>query len=197
MTSRSTEDQDRVDMQRLASGHDAALSDLIHRHGESLFRYLVRALQNDADAADLAEESFVRVYQNAHRYHPGQKFSTWLYAIATNLVRDRFRWRIRHPEVSADFAAEDSGESWLHGLPGRDPAPDENLQAAERADAVRKAVAELPEDLRTPFILAEYEGLTHAEIASIAGGTSKSVEMRIYRARKQLRARLVGFLPSL
>lgn len=194
MSSRSTEDQDRLEMQRLASGHDAALSGLMHRHGESLFRYLVRALQNETEAADLAEETFVRVYRNAHRFDPRQKFSTWLYAIATNLVRDKFRWRARHPEVSADTPGEDSDESWLHSLPDRKPNPGESLVAAERAEAVRQAVAGLPEDLRTPLILAEYEGLSQAEIASITGGTAKSVEMRIYRARKQLRDRLAGLL---
>lgn len=193
MSPGSTEDQDRTDMQRLASGHDAALSNLMHRHGERLFRYLVRALQNEAEAADLAEEAFVRVYHNAQRFDPRQKFSTWLYAIAANLVRDRFRWRLRHPEVSAD-AASDFEESWLHSLPDRNPRPDESLESAERSQAVRRAIAALPEDLQTPLILAEYEGLSHAEIAQMTGGTSKSVEMRIYRARKQLRERLAGLL---
>jgi RNA polymerase sigma-70 factor (ECF subfamily) len=180
-------------MQRLASGHDAALSELMHRYGEPLFRYLVRALQNESEAADLAEEAFVRVYQNAHRFDPCQKFSTWLYAIASNLVRDRFRWRTRHPEVSAD-AASDFEESWLHGLPDRNPEPGESLESAERAEAVRRAIAALSEDLQIPLILAEYEGLSHAEIAEITGGTAKSVEMRIYRARKLLRERLAGLL---
>ena len=91
-------------MTRLAAGHDAALNDLMDRHAERLFQYLVRSLQNDDDAADLAQETFVRVYQNRTKFDPSKKFSTWLYTIASYLVRTRYRWRTRHPQVSLDAA---------------------------------------------------------------------------------------------
>jgi RNA polymerase sigma-70 factor, ECF subfamily len=64
------------------------------------------------------------------------------------------------------------------------------LQATERAERVRKAVVELPEELRTPLILSEYEELSHAEIGTILHGSARAVETRIYRARKQLRTSL-------
>lgn len=181
-------------MRRLAAGHDAALGDLMDRYSERLFHFLVRALQNEAEAADLAEETFVRIYQNRHRFDATQRFSTWLYAIASNLVRDKYRWRTRHPEVSVHAAEESTGADWLDHLPDSRPSPGENLEKSERAEAVRRAVAKLPEDLRTPLILAEYEGRSHAEIAQIVGGSTKAVEMRIYRARQQLRSSLAGLL---
>ena len=84
---------DRADMAQLASGHDAALNDLMERHAGKLFNYLIRCLQNEEDAADAAQESFVRVYQNRAIFDPNQRFSTWLYVIATNLVKDRYRHR--------------------------------------------------------------------------------------------------------
>src|SRR5262245_31082988 len=81
---------DRADMARLASGHNAALNELMERHAPRLFNYLLRCLQSEEDAADTAQETFVRVYQNRGKFDPKQRFSTWLYAIATNLVKDRY-----------------------------------------------------------------------------------------------------------
>jgi RNA polymerase sigma-70 factor (ECF subfamily) len=96
------DERDRADMIRLAAGHDATLNDLMERHAGKLFHYLVRSLQDDEDAADLAQETFIRVFQNRARFNPKQRFSTWLYAIATNLMKDRYRHRARHPQVSLD-----------------------------------------------------------------------------------------------
>src|SRR5258708_25202197 len=107
MSGDSSEEQDALDMARLAAGHDAALNDLMARHAEKVFHYLIRQLQNETEAEELAQETFVRVYQNRGRYDPRARFSTWLYTIATNLARDRWRWRRRHPQVSLD-AEEDN-----------------------------------------------------------------------------------------
>ncbi len=190
MNTPSPDELDAADMQRLGAGHDAALNELMERHGERLFHYLVRSLQSEDEAADLAQEAFVRIYQNRAKFDAGQKFSTWLYAIATNLVKDRYRWRSRHPQVSLDAENEQTGNRLRDHLPAHDPTPSDWLVADERADAVRRAVAALPEDLRTPLILAEYEERSHAEIGAILGCTAKAVELRIYRARQQLRVSL-------
>ena len=184
------EQQDASDMQRLVNGHDAALNELMERHAQKLFHYLIRLLQVDSDAADVAQEAFVRVYQHRSKFDPRQKFSTWLYTIATNLARDRLKWRSRHPEVSLN-AEKDSDSSLESVLPDSSAKPDETLLNNERAESVRRAVAELPDELRTPLILAEYEGLSHAEIAGIIRCSAKAVESRIYRARQQLRAKIV------
>jgi RNA polymerase sigma-70 factor (ECF subfamily) len=177
-------------MARLASGHDAALNGLMERHAPKLFNYLVRSLQNEEDAADAAQEAFVRVYQNSAKFDTRAKFSTWLYTIASNLVKDRYRHRSRHPQVSLDAENEATGENFRESVPEHNPTPSESLQDAERAEAVRKAVTELPEELRTPLILYEYEELSHAEVGAILDCSAKAVETRIYRARKQLRASL-------
>jgi RNA polymerase sigma-70 factor, ECF subfamily len=192
MSSGTPDDQDRLDMQQLASGHDAALNALMERHRERLFNFLYRELQNEAEAADLAEETFVRIYQKAQSYDPRHRFLTWLYAIAANLVRDRYRWRARHPAVSLDAPVGDSDQDWSSRLPDSSPDPSATLEARERAETVRRAVATLPEDLKTPLILAEYEGLAHAEIGQVLGCSAKAVEMRLYRARKQLKTELAS-----
>jgi RNA polymerase sigma factor (sigma-70 family) len=188
--------QDARDMVRLVEGHDAALNELMERHAEKLFHYLVRSLQDEEDAADLAQEAFVRVYQNRTKFDPRQKFSTWLYAIASNLVRDRFRWRSRHRQVSLDADRDTTGSDFHETLPENRPSPAESVQAKERAETVRRAVASLPEELRLPLILAEYEGRSQAEIGEILGCTAKAVETRIYRARQQLRVSLGRLLET-
>ncbi|HZR18111.1 MAG TPA: sigma-70 family RNA polymerase sigma factor [Verrucomicrobiae bacterium] len=184
-----TDEQDREDMARLAAGHDAALSALMERHGARLFHYLLRQINNETDAADLAQESFVRVYQNAARFRPNHRFSTWLYTIATNLLRDRFRWHKRHPQVSLEAETE-SGASLKDGLTDTAASPSEEAESSERAEEVRRAVQGLPVELRTPLILFEYEGLSHAEIGAVLNCSAKAVEVRLYRARGQLRKQL-------
>ncbi|NJM55508.1 MAG: sigma-70 family RNA polymerase sigma factor [Verrucomicrobiae bacterium] len=102
MTAPEVDELDVRDMRLLAQGHDAALNDLVERHAGRLFQYLVRCLQNEDDASDLAQETFARVYAHRLAYDPRRRFSTWLYAIASNLVKDHYRWRSRHPTVSIE-----------------------------------------------------------------------------------------------
>jgi RNA polymerase sigma-70 factor (ECF subfamily) len=190
METESSDEQDARDMARLVSGQDTALNDLMQRHGERLFRYLIRQLQDESDAAEFAQEAFVRVYQNRERYRKGARFSTWLYTIATNLVRDRFRWRARHPQVSLDAESSETGASIGETLSESRPGPDGTMQVEERARMVRRAVAALPEDLRDALLLSEYEDRSNAEVAEILGCSVKAVESRLFRARQQLKQRL-------
>ncbi len=183
-------------MARLNAGHDAALNELMGRHATRLFHYLIRALQSEDEAADVVQEAFVRVYQNRAKFDSRQMFSPWLYAIATNLVKDRYRYRARHPQVSLDAENQTTGSPLKERLVDPAAIPGDDLQSSERAAAVRKAIAALPEELRLPLILAEYEDRTQAEIGEILGCTAKAVETRIYRARKQLRNSLGAFLES-
>jgi RNA polymerase sigma-70 factor (ECF subfamily) len=195
MMDATSEEQDRSDMARLAADHDAALNDLMRRHAERLFHYLLRILQNETEAADLAEETFVRVYQNRTRFRPQNKFTTWLYTIATNLARDLQRHRARHPHVSLEAQNPGTDHDFREALPDTAPNPGETLDSAERAKAVQSAVAELPEDLRVPLVLSVYEDKSHAEIGEILACSAKAVEMRLYRARQELRNRLEKSLP--
>ena len=194
MSTEISDGQDAADMEHLAAGRDAALNDLMERHSEPLFHFLIRLLHDEADATDLAQETFVRVYQNCRKFDLGQKFSTWLYTIATNLARDRLRWRLRHPQVSLDAENDETGAKLGDVLPEKAPLPSETIEANERAATVRDAVAALPEELRVPLVLAEYEGQSQVEIAGILNCSVKAVEMRIYRARQQLRGRLEKLL---
>lgn len=189
---------DRADMERLVAGRETALNDLMERHGGRLFAYLTRLLQDEGEAEDLAQETFVRIYEHRCQFDPSASFRSWMYAIAGNLARDRFRWRVRHPEASLEsMDSLPSGPSVQATAPDfidRSTGPDAATLASERAAAVRQAVASLPPDLRIPLLLAEFEERSHAEIATILECSPKAVEMRLYRARHQLRQSLDRWL---
>ena len=195
MSAPSADELDKLDMERLARGGDAALNELMERHGLRLFHYLLRLLRDEFDTADIAQETFAKVYLNRTRFRADSKFSTWLFAIATNLVRDHFRRRKRRPEVSLEANEEEHG-SLGERLADHSNPPDKSLLAQEQSETVARAVQALPEDLRTPLILAEYEDKSQAEIAGILDCSVKAVEMRIYRARQSLRKSLAGFMEA-
>jgi RNA polymerase sigma-70 factor (ECF subfamily) len=194
MQGTGTEEADRGAMARLAAGEDRALDELMERHSQPVFHFLVCLVQDEAVAEDLAQETFVRVYRHRGRYDPKRKFTTWLYAIAANLGRDRVRWLARHPELSLDHPSPRTGLEFKESMPDGAADPGAQLESEERAQTVRRAVAALPEELRTPLILTVYEERSQAEVADILGCSVKAIEMRIYRARHELRRRLQELL---
>ena len=178
-------------MGALAAGDDAALNPLMDRWQAPLRRFLYRYTQNEADALDLAQETFVRIYQHRARYRAGARFSTWLFQIALNLARSRARWQRRHPTDSLDSESEiRNPQSPISDL----TTPAQAALSTERAASVRQAVAGLPAELREAVVLFEYEDKSHAEIAAIVRVTPKAVETRLYRARQQLRKTLGRYL---
>jgi RNA polymerase sigma-70 factor (ECF subfamily) len=185
---------DRADMEKLQAGHDAALNDLMERHASPVFHFLCRMLNNEDDANDLAQETFVRVFKSSKSFRVEQKFSNWLFTIAANLARNHFRWRSRHPNVSLDAENAETEQSLGGTLPAAGHAPNEAALATERARAVRVAVGKLPEDLREAVVLCEWEERSIAEAAIILQTTPKAVESRLYRARGILREQLKSWL---
>lgn len=169
----------------LRDGDDTALDALMLRWQIPLRAFLYRHVQNEADALDLAQDTFVRIYRHRAAYREGARFSTWMFQIALNLCRDHARRRTRRPLVALDTAP---------GQTDSQPAPDATVLADERIAAVRAALAALPEKLRAPLLLSTYENLPHLEIAAILRASPKAVETRLARARLKLAARLKAFL---
>jgi len=181
------EAQELEAMRLLAEGNDAALNALMDDWSPRVTAMLYRMTGNPAVASDLAQETFVRLYQTCRRFRPGnatRPFSTWLFGIAANLAKNHLRWKRRHPEASLESVADP--------LAADNPAS--SAESAERSAAVSKAVSTLPIDQREVLILSEYEGLSHAEIASVVGCSVKAVERRISHARETLRRDLTRYL---
>jgi RNA polymerase sigma factor (sigma-70 family) len=171
-------------MRRVQSGDEAALSSLMEHWELPLKGLLIRFLHNEQETLDLAQETFVRVWEQRAKFRPGAEFKHWLFSIAVNLARNRLRWWRRRPEVTLEaWSGEDESETSA-----------ETLEAKERATAVRAAIDTLSQDLREAVILAEFEGMSQAEIAAATGTTVKAVESRLYRARATLRKSLVRWL---
>ena len=185
---------DAAAMTRLRDGDDLALNELMARWQQPLTNYLARFCGNEATALDLAQDTFVRVYEARARYDTRGKFATWLYTIAGNLARNSHRWQQRHPTVSLDAPTDENGGTLATHLPDSASAPDASAEQGERATAVRAAISELPEDQRSIVLLSEYEDRSHADIAAVLGCTAKAVETRLYRARQTLREKLLRWL---
>ena len=188
---------DNADMARLCAGQAAALDSLMERHQARLLHWLIRLTGNESNAEDVAQDTFVRVFEKRHQFKAGAKFSNWLYTIAANLVRDAKRFQTRHPHVSLDAeSTAGANDALASRLPDDSPSPAAICEAKERAAAVREAIAALPEDLRIALTLAEYEDRSMADIAEITQRSIKAVESRLYRARKELRVSLGAWLAS-
>jgi len=187
------EDADSLAMLRLREGEDLALNEIMERWQRRVTSYLLRLTRSETVAVDLAQETFVRVYQSRKRYRPEAKFSTWLFAIASNLAREHFRWLKRHPTVSLNEA--DEAERPLSERVAADGLnPSEAAEHIEQTRAVRDGVMSLPNDLREAVVLFEYEDMSYEQISAITGCSRKAVETRLYRARGILRERLKRWL---
>ena len=185
--SNPSKDTDETLMARLRDGDELALNALMDRWEQPVIGFATRYTNNRSDALELAQETFVRIYENRKRYRAKGKFSTWMFAIAANLCKNHARWKRRHPSVAQ---VTDDGVDVTESLPSTGRSPDAESVRADEADQVRRAVQELPHDLRTVVLLFEFEGLSHAEIADVLKCSPKAVESRLYRARKALRVSL-------
>lgn len=181
-------------MTMLGSGDDAALDEVMRRYKGKLFDFIARYL-NDADqAADILQETFIRVYFKAGTYDPRYRFSTWLYRIAINLCHD---WN-RKNKMKRWFGL-DAGKEHDSGLAHYSEALAANgIGIEDRVDAVRlltrvgEEIGRLPHDLRVALVLYVVEENSQERCAELLGVSLKTVETRIYRARKRLAERLAG-----
>jgi RNA polymerase sigma factor (sigma-70 family) len=185
--------EDRELMRRLQAGDEAALAGLMERWELPVKGLIGRLVLNGSEAEELAQETFVRVWQQREKFRSGSEVRPWIFSIAVNLARNRLRWWRRRPTVALD--------EWNERLRAEDgrPATDAStgaykLEQAERAAAVRDAIAALPLELREAIVLFEYEQMSQAEIAASVGTTVKAIETRIHRAREKLRQSLKRWL---
>ena len=172
-------------MQRVQGGDEAALGMLMQRWELPVKSVIGRLVFNAREAEDLAQETFVRVWQQRAKFRADASFRPWIFAIAVNLARNRLRWWRSRPEVSLEECSE-SGNDTASGAIA--------AERTERAAAVRDAIASLPTELREAIVLFEYEQMSQAEIAIAVGATPKAVENRVRRARERLKPLLQRFI---
>lgn len=185
-------DRDLRAIERVQAGDEQGLVELMERHREPIFRFCFRFVPNETDAADLAEETFVRVFQNASKFRPRAKVVTWIFSIAGNLCRDFLRrGKKRGNDVS--LSSPVSGAEGLElgdVVESKERSPDQDAVSSEALTAIEAAIAALPYALKFPFIFCVLEEHSYDDCAEVLNTNRKTVEMRIYRARKALRGQL-------
>jgi len=175
---------------RTLNGDVGAFNDLVARWETSLYRFVVRYLGDSEEARDICQEAFLRAYTNLDRFRGQAKFSSWLYQIALNQCRSRFRKRKSRPTVSLDA---DDQQSYLQLVPTDVEAPDASAMKSQHAEELQAALARLPEDQRTAIILKEYHGLKFREIAEVLDTPESTIKSRLYHGLESL-ARSLGHL---
>lgn len=179
------QDADQDAMRRLAEGDDGALNSIMQRWKDKVAAYLYRQTGCAEVANDLAQETFVRLYQSRARYQPTAAFPTYLFRIAVNLGRNHARWQSRHPTVSIEEC-----HAAIQQLPSGANSPDQVAQLHENTRRIGVAIASLPVELREVLHLFIYQEMSHQEIAIVLDCSIKAVETRIYRARQKLKVQL-------
>jgi len=158
---------------------------LVGRYKNAIVSFLFRFVGDFRTAEDLAQETFLRVFKKVHDYNSSAKFSTWLYTIASNLAKDEFKRRARHPAKSLDWKG---GGDTTRDVPQvqadtTDSVPDVQLEHEEARRNVKKALDLLEAHDREILLYKDVQGLSYEEIAEILGLPMGTVKSRISRAR--------------
>ena len=156
----------------------------VEQYGKATYNFAFRLTHNEADARDLAQDAFIRVYRAWRSFKPGTSFLSWIYRIVTNLHRDELRrqkgrYLVEIPEDNEPHAT--TAERTLA------ENPIEELVEGYLSEPVSKALAALSSEQRQIVVLADIEECSYAEIAGIVGCSVGTVRSRLHRARSQLR----------
>ena len=191
-----TERSDVELMLAFQSGDEAAFSVLVERHRNAVLSLTFRYLGNRADAEDLAQEVFLRVFRSRARYRPEARFSTWLYRVAANACLNEVRDRRSRPthRAAAIHADEDGSPAPLPDA--RAEAPERALERRELHERVREAVEGLPERQRLALLLNKFHGQGYEELARALEMSVPAVKSLLTRARENVRRVLEPYLAA-
>jgi RNA polymerase sigma-70 factor (ECF subfamily) len=180
------------------AGNDAAFTLLVTKYKDALTNYLNMMVGNYDVAADLAQETFLRVYRNIRRYSNIYQFSTWLYRIATNLAIDEMRYRKRRGQVFYNNVWDSSrtNESERPEMQISDVrrGPRDEFLRKESSQLLGDAIRSLPEKYRTAFIMKEIQELPYETIAQVLKCSPGTIKSRLHRARELLQRKLEHYM---
>lgn len=193
-------DTDLVERCRDRDG--AAFDEVVGRYKTKIYTYLLRMMGNAADAEDLTQEVFVRLYTSLDSFRSQASLNTWLFRIAGNLCIDHFRRAKKHRAIAfsldepRDGENTDAGGGQTYEVPDTTYEPYRVAERAETAQQIQQALRQLPEKLRAVLILHDIEGMPYEEIAQVVDCPLGTVKSRLFNARLQLRQRLTGYLQA-
>jgi len=193
-------DPDVALMMTLKEGDDSAFAELVARHQARIITLIYRFVGNEAEAEDLAQEVFLRIYRTRERYQPKARFSTWLYRIAANISLNALRSRSRRRSISVpltyDSEETQEGRTSQRVEDHRGSTPGERLDRAELREQIRDAIDQLPESQKVAVVLNKYEDMSYDDIASVMGCSTMAVKSLLARARSNLRERLDHYVAT-
>lgn len=185
-------------IERLKRGDAAAFEILIAERSGEVYGLLYRLTENSEEARDLTQETFLRAFQSIGQFRGESDLRTWIYRIAINQARNRWRWwRRRRRDVTVSLDSERAqGDQPLIDLlrAAGENSPEQETLAHEREKVLRQALRSLSLAYRETVILRDIEGLTYEEIAETLGINVGTVKSRLARGRQELKTRLEGSL---
>jgi RNA polymerase sigma-70 factor (ECF subfamily) len=183
----------------LKAGSEEAFALLIAQYHQPLYSLIARSIQDSADAADITQEVFIKVFRSIRGFHGEASLRTWLYRIALHEASNQRRWWSRHKrqELTIDSTAaepDDDGEmpSLAATLADRRDSPYDHAVQTQVRQRVESALQQLPEAYRTVVILREIEGFAYEEIAEILDVNLGTIKSRLTRGRATLRTILIA-----
>lgn len=183
------------DVARLRRGDVDALSELIARYQNRLYRYLLRIVRQPAEAEDLFQQTWVRVAEKIRGFDPSRNFDAWLFTLARNLAIDHLR-RIRPESLDEPLPNDETGSTPADRLPSRAPAPFDQVLQRERARSIAAALTDLPVIYREVLSLRFEEEMKIEEIAEVLQAPLSTVKSRLRRSLEQLREALETRYPK-
>ena len=183
-------------VEELRAGSEDAFAWLIARYHQPIFSLLARTVHDRADAADLTQEVFVKVFRGVGGFHGESSLRTWIYRIALREASNQRRWWMRHKmqevPIEQETAENESGAPLRLREMLVDPgeSPYEMAVHAENRTRVEEALRRVPEPYRTTLILRDIEGFVYEEVAEMQGVNLGTVKSRLVRGRASLRTLL-------
>ena len=180
----------------LCEGDETAFAPLVEKYKRMVYRLAMQITKNHADADDVMQETFIKVYRSIRTFRKDATFETWLYRIVVNEALNFVKRRERQRESTLEIASEAAYEATTRYRAQIANDPHAHAEKSELRHHVTEAVNSLSLKHRTVVILHEFEGLTHAEIASILNCSEGTVRSRLHYARKKLRTLLKPYVDA-
>ncbi|MDH3492209.1 MAG: sigma-70 family RNA polymerase sigma factor [Acidobacteriota bacterium] len=189
----SHSDVEELFIEKLRSGDARAFDTLVDRYGGHVYGLLLRITNDPEEAEDLTQETFLRALKGIGKFRGEAGIRTWLFRIAINQSKNRFRWwkrRKREKTVSIDAPAKETGLTFSDGIADAGPSPEDDVLRNERRRNLLSAIESLPETYREAVVLCDIEGLSYEEISNVLDIGMGTVKSRIARGRRELRSKL-------
>jgi RNA polymerase sigma-70 factor (ECF subfamily) len=182
-------DPDTALMVAFQQGEEAAFEQILDKYHKAIVNFIYKIVNNRAEAEELAQDVFLRIYRARHSYEPRARFSAWLYRIATNVGLKAAGRNRRSP-----FGFGPNKITRKEDVRVREPDAEQKLVESEMGKVIRQIIRGLPKNEKIAIILRRYEGLSYKEIADVMNCTEPAVKTYIHRGKLRLRDRIRPYL---